>query len=375
MSVTTAADHHTDELPHPEPSGAIDTDIHFYVKDGIVSVLPYMPKQWQRTFEMRGTRLGGDTPVPQRFDFPTGSRLRLDAFTPDGGAPGTDAAFASVDLMDRFHMSAGVMSSLEAGQQAQGFAGTEASAIMCSAFNDYALEQWYGVDARFRLAMCVPSVFPEAAAQEVTRLAHHPGVAAVYVPLINVPLGNRHFDPIYAAAQDAGLPVFLHITAAEYTYQGTPTFPGGWLENFGERRVAYTLLGPAALSSLIFNGTLARFPRLNFVFAEFGFGWAVPLMWRMDSTWRYSRAGTPWLKEPPSHYVRDRIKFGTQPVDDPQNPAHLDMLVEMLGVETLMFSTDYPHWDGDTPQRVFQTQSADDRKLIFHASAEKIFRL
>jgi predicted TIM-barrel fold metal-dependent hydrolase len=53
----------------------------------------------------------------------------------------------------------------------------------------------------------------------------------------------------------------------------------------------------------------------------------------------------------------------------------MGMLVEMLGLETLMFSTDYPHWDGDTPERVFQTQTADDKKLIFHASAEKIFRL
>ena len=265
--------------------GAYDTDVHFYVKDGINSVLPYVPLQWRRTFEMRGTKLGGDTPVPQRFEFPTGSRLRVDAFTPDGGLPGTDADFARGDLLDRFDLAGSVLSSLEAGQMAQGFAGTEASSVLCSAFNDYALEHWYDVDHRFRIAICVPSVHPEAAAAEVRRLSEHPGVAAIYVPLLHTPLGSRHFYPIYEAAQERGLPIFLHITAAEFNYQGTrgPT-PTGWLENFSERRVAYTLLGPVALSSLIFSGTLDRFPRLNFAFIEFGFAWAVPLMWRMDST-------------------------------------------------------------------------------------------
>jgi hypothetical protein len=63
-----ATGHSVEELPHPQLRGAFDTDVHFYVKDGINSVLPYMPAQWRKTFEMRGTKLGGDTPVPQRFD-------------------------------------------------------------------------------------------------------------------------------------------------------------------------------------------------------------------------------------------------------------------------------------------------------------------
>jgi predicted TIM-barrel fold metal-dependent hydrolase len=371
---TVTANVSTGALPRPETVGAYDTDVHFYVKDGINSVLPYVPLQWRRTFEMRGTKLGGDTPVPQRFEFPTGSRLRVDAFTPDGGLPGTDADFARGDLLDRFDLAGSVLSSLEAGQMAQGFAGTEASSVLCSAFNDYALEHWYDVDHRFRIAICVPSVHPEAAAAEVRRLSEHPGVAAIYVPLLHTPLGSRHFYPIYEAAQERGLPIFLHITAAEFNYQGTPAYPTGWLENFSERRVAYTLLGPVALSSLIFSGTLDRFPRLNFAFIEFGFAWAVPLMWRMDSTWRYARVGTPWLKMPPSHYLRERIKFGTQPVDDPDNQAEMDQLIDMLGPETLMFSTDYPHWDGDTPGRVFQTVPSSDKELIFRGNASNTFR-
>jgi predicted TIM-barrel fold metal-dependent hydrolase len=115
------------------------------------------------------------------------------------------------------------------------------------------------------------------------------------------------------------------------------------------------------------------FPKLNFIFAEFGFGWAVPLMWRMDSTWRYGRAGTPWVKKPPSEDVRERIKFGTQPLDDP-SAEDMEAMVRMLGPECLMFSTDYPHWDGDTPGRVFQTFSNDKKTQIFKQNAQAIFR-
>ena len=43
-----------------------DTDVHLHVKDGINSVLSYVPLQWRRTFEPRGTKLGGDTPAPER---------------------------------------------------------------------------------------------------------------------------------------------------------------------------------------------------------------------------------------------------------------------------------------------------------------------
>jgi predicted TIM-barrel fold metal-dependent hydrolase len=355
------------------PMGALDTDVHFYVPNGISSVLEYVPQTWRRVFEVRGSKIGGDTSVPPRFDFPGGSRLRVDAFPTEGGPPGSSASFAQADLLDRFGLDGAILSSLEAGQQAQGFSGVDASPVLCSAFNDLALERWAATDRRFRLAMCVPSVHQEGAVAEIHRIGAHPGIAAVYLPLINMPLGNPYFHPIYQAAQEYSLPIFLHITAAEFTYQGLPAFPGGWLENFAERRIAYSVMGPAILANIVFSGILEKFPRLNFILAEFGFGWAVPLMWRMDSTWRYARAGTPWVKKPPTQYVRERIRFGTQPMDDP-DPADMNDMVRMLGSECLMFSTDYPHWDYDTPSRVFQTLPSEDKPAVFRSNAEAVFR-
>jgi hypothetical protein len=77
----------------------------------------YVPRGWRKTFERRGDQLGGHAPVRQRYDFPTGSRLRSAAFTPARGPPGTDADFAKTDLLDRYDITAAVMSSLEAGER------------------------------------------------------------------------------------------------------------------------------------------------------------------------------------------------------------------------------------------------------------------
>jgi uncharacterized protein len=370
QGVTNATVANSSAAPSGPVAGAIDTDFHLYVPDGMASVAPYIPASWRQMFEMLGTVVGGDVSVPSRFHFPRG---RVDAIPPSGGAPGSDAKFAQVDHLNRHGFSGVIMSSLEAGQAAQGFYGVDASSVMCSAFNDFALEQWNSVDDRFKLAMCVSSVDVDGAVAEIKRIGKHAGVAAVYVPLINIGLGNKYFYPIYAAAQAADLPIFLHITGAEFTYPGTPAWPCGTLENFSERRVAYAVLGPVILNSLVFSGVFERFPKLNFVFAEFGFSWAVGMMWRMDSTWRYARAGTPWVKRPPSDYVRERVKFGTQPIEDP-SPADMAKMISLLGAECLMFSTDYPHWDYDAPGHVFASENTATKHRIYRTNAQEIFR-
>jgi predicted TIM-barrel fold metal-dependent hydrolase len=46
-------------------------------------------------------------------------------------------------------------------------------------------------------------------------------------------------------------------------------------------------------------------------------------------------------------------------MEEPENPRHLLDLIEQVGEDVLMFSTDYPHWDFDHPQRAFQTRLPD----------------
>ena len=108
------------------------------------------------------------------------------------------------------------------------------------------------------------------------------------------------------------------------------------------------------VASLVFEGVFERFPKLKVVLIEGGFAWAPALCWRMDKHWERMRKETPHVKRPPSEYVREHVWFTTQPIDEPDDPQHLADIMDWIGWDRLMFSTDYPHWDFDDPQHVFK---------------------
>jgi len=85
---------------------------------------------------------------------------------------------------------------------------------------------------------------------------------------------------------------------------------------------------------------------------------------------------TPHVKRPPSEYVREHVWFTTQPIEEPDNPQHLAEVIEWLGWDRLMFSTDYPHWDFDDPQRAFRIQLSEaQRAAVFRDNAKALYAL
>ena len=78
-------------------------------------------------------------------------------------------------------------------------------------------------------------------------------------------------------------------------------------------------------------------------------------MWRMDQHFERFRDEVPHLKRRPSEYVREHFWFTTQPIDEPDEARHLRSLIEWVGVDRLLFSSDYPHWDFDDPRFAFKT--------------------
>jgi predicted TIM-barrel fold metal-dependent hydrolase len=103
------------------------------------------------------------------------------------------------------------------------------------------------------------------------------------------------------------------------------------------------------------------------------------LLWRMDRAWRLMGKDTTHLDSPPSSLLRDHFWFTTQPIDEPDRPEQfVDMLrhLEHLGMgERVMFSTDYPHWDFDSPERAFP--DVVDRRIrenVFLNNARKLYR-
>src|SRR5690606_6298765 len=118
------------------------------------------------------------------------------------------------------------------------------------------------------------------------------------------------------------------------------------------------------------------FPKLKVAMLEGGFGWVPSLMWRMDMDWKGLRHQTPWVEKLPSEYLVDHIRFASQPMEEPEDPKDIETIIEwMHGDRTLMFASDYPHWDWDDPAVTF-TQLPDDlRHRIFAENAADTFGL
>jgi predicted TIM-barrel fold metal-dependent hydrolase len=268
-----------------------------------------------------------------------------------------------------------VSTSLEAAAFAVALAGPDEAAALCSAYNDYFLEQWCEYDRRFRYALCVSPQDPFQAATEVRRRGGHPGVAAVYLPWENLTVGDRKYEPIFEAAQDHDLPILLHLSGMEAVYQGAPSAPAGVPTTFAERRVGYPLFAWANLASIGFSNILVKFPRLRFIFVELGFTWVLPALWRMDSTWRATRIETPWITKLPSELLLDRVWFTTDNIDEPANPTDMYKLISILGADWLVFGSDYPHWDGDEPGLTLAGLEEADTRKVMQTNAERVFRL
>jgi uncharacterized protein len=352
----------------------IDCDVHPYVKGGLESVYPYMPTAWKERFIRKRANVGAESRA-LKYLHPNGSAVRSDASPPGGGPGGSDVDYLIKDLLDSHGIDAAILNCLQTATICAALGSADESIVLATAFNDYFVDKWLSKDTRLKMAPAVPSQDPIAAAVEIRRLATHPQVVAISLPLMSILMGNRRWWPIYEAAQDVELPIVVHVSGTEGSYHGAPMSAGGVPDSYAERYVTLSQAGEASVNSLIFSGTLEKFPRLNFAFLEYGFLWLIPLMLRMDRIWRQLRHETPWVVKSPIDYVHERFRFSTQPIEEPRDPKDLETLIGMLGYDVLCFSTDYPHWDNDMPLMSLRKLPADARRMIFSENAAKLFRL
>jgi len=77
-----------------------------------------------------------------------------------------------------------------------------------------------------------------------------------------------------------------------------------------------------------------------------------------------------------SRNISEHVWFTTQPIEEPDNPQHLAEVIEWLGWDRLMFSTDYPHWDFDDPQHTFKFKMTEQQKAkVFRDNAKALYGL
>jgi predicted TIM-barrel fold metal-dependent hydrolase len=340
-----------EETGRADPAhGLVDCDVHTTIGD-LANLAEYMPAAWAEQLNISG----GAATVPKRQIRIPGSGM----YTKAGGRradamsfempPGSDPEFVAGQLLDQHEVSRAILITEEMfgiGALPDG----NLAATLASAHNRWLAERWLSFDPRYRGSIAVAPQRPDLGAEEIERSAGVEGFSCVFLPLFDVPMGDRHYHPIYEAAERHGLPVFVHPSGTENEYTRAPrmalhpTYYIEWHAALGQVHQSNTI-------SLICQGTFETFPGLTVAIAEGGFAWAPDLMWRLDRNWKSLRAEVPWLRRPPSEYLVDHIRFTTQPFIEPRNRDHITQMLDMICAErTLMFSSDYPHWDFDDPQ-------------------------
>ena len=349
----------------------VDCDVHVTPKDGVRSLLPYMTKAWSTQFETFARLKREVKRHPFRYPNPSGAINRWDAVPPSGGEPGSDLEYLQVDLLQKWHISEALLVPVE---WVNAWTDPRLASAYLSALNDYFIQEWLPADNRLRYALVVSPHDPVSAAAEIRRHAGSRHVGAVFLPLLNLMMGHTWFNPVYEAAQETDLPVVSHATGGEGTYQGAPTLAGGVPQTYAERNVSNFALGMANTVNMVFEGVFERYPKLRVVFIEWGFTWLPSTLWRMDKRWRELRSEIPWVRRPPSEYVFEHLRYTTQPVDGPDNQEEfVPFLKAMRAEQTLLFSTDYPHWDNDDPFKVFTGLPQDLKRRIYSENALETF--
>lgn len=350
----------------------IDSDVHPWINGDVRGLMPYLSTAWQRRFE------GGKSTLPDhplRPPLAGATSIRRDTKPPGGGAGGSDPVFMQEDHLDRYDIEYAVLSSIQAGKLAT-LPNADEAVVLARAFNDYFVNEWLAVDSRYRLAISVAPHDPLAAAEEIRRIGNEEGVVAVFVPLLNILMGNRHYYPIYEAAEEHGLPILIHPTGTEGGFQTSVAFAGGIPSTYIERHTVFPEVAMGNITSMVFDGVFARFPGLKVVAAEFGYSWAPHMMWRMDQNWREFRREVPWIEREPSGYVLDHVRFTSQPAEEPEKEEYLMQILEMVHADrTMVFSTDYPHWDTDSPKSTFRRVPDEMKRRIFYENAAELYGL
>ena len=96
----------------------------------------------------------------------------------------------------------------------------------------------------------------------------------------------------------------------------------------------------------------------------------------MDRYWEAFRDELPHVRRPPSEYVLERVRFTSQPIEEPSDKADLATALAWAHAGTLlMFATDYPHWDYDDPKFVVRQLPAEMRERVLYRNALEFYDL
>ncbi len=325
----------------------IDCDIHNEVPT-LSALYPYLPAHWVDYCE-ESAFVGPDAddyPEPMATSYHPDYRPLF----MDEAARETQGRVALVQehVLDKWNVTTGI---LNPSYRVPSIQSMDLAESMATAINTWQAEEWLSKDARFKASLVVPSQHPVLAATEVKRWQGHPGFVQVALPVRSrMPYGNRNFDPMFAAIEEADLRVALSFGGAP----GNPPSGVGWPNTYFEIYAGMAQVFQSQVMSMVYEGVFDRFPGIFVALLEGGFTWVPSLMWRMNKEWKGLRHNVPWVKELPSEYIRRHFRWSMLPLDASPDPdQNREILDQMGGEDLLLFATDFPHWHFDSTREIW----------------------
>src|SRR5712692_234005 len=225
----------------------------------------------------------------------------------------------------------------------------EFAVALCRAWNDWITDFRQADPARMQAACLLSLHDPELTAAELRRCVEDLGMIAAQ--MMPNPVNGRHVhdpscDVLWAEAQRLGVPICFHPAPNNYA---DAHFVNRFL-TMPSTALAGGLNNPvelmSAVGSMTVGGVLDRFPSLRVAFLEGNCTWLPWLLWRLDEFWEMSRSGeSVKLSALPSEYFLRQCFISVEPEEH-----FVDWVIEKLGDEILVFSTDYPHSDSRFPE-------------------------
>jgi predicted TIM-barrel fold metal-dependent hydrolase len=361
MTQTPLTHEHAPASPEKYTGQVIDLDVHETLPSWL-DLAPYLPQPWRSLIEQKAW-----TVPSSPFAYWSGHGLyRSDAHLSSGAPAGSDYDVFKAQVLDVYNIRYAVLTGqFLPGDMEMQF---EFASALASAYNDWVLANWVARDSRLLTSLHVAPQDPQAAAREIERLGDHPQVVQVLLPIGPAAYGDPFYHPIFEAAQRHKLVVAFHHSDPLKSALGRGRYYIEWHVNVPQGAMSM-------LTSLVVNGVFDKYPELQFVIVESGFSWLPHLLWRFDQNYRSLHLEIPWVKQLPSIYIRERVKFSTQPTED-FSAANWLRLFEMLESDRMVvFSTDYPHWDFDAPEESIPRELPPaTRQRIFYENARDLYR-
>ena len=186
--------------------------------------------------------------------------------------------------------------------------------------------------------------------REMTR-CRELGLGAVMItvsPPPEKPYDHPMYEPFWSAAEDLAIPVAMHVATGRTALSPDPN-QTSILNVAASALCMQDVLFRKSIADIILGGVFERHPNLRMGSVEHEVSWIPYFLWQMDYCYTDRPARAHWHRYKdkdalPSRYWRDHMWVSFQ--EDP----HLTRIIDVVGVETLAWGSDYPHTESTFPQ-------------------------